>query len=458
MSSLFNVLGIARDALMVQQAGIDVTGQNIANATTPGYVRRDAVVETRGITAANGGAVFTGTSRQLDTFAFGRLVDEEGRKGEANARADALATIESLIGPAASNLGTRIDDLFSSFQTLAATPSDISARRAVLSKAQSLVEAFGALSGGLSNAQAELAKQAAARAEAVNASLAEMASLNGRISQAQALGQDANDLRDRRDVLVRQLGQTVGARAIEDDKGEVTVFAAGIALVTGTQASSLDVSVSSTGSLAVRATRPGGSVVDVTAGVTEGELGGLVRAREQDAPAAISAVDDLAFEIANAVNAVHASGFGLDAVSGRNLFEVPASATGAAYALRVSADVAGQPERLAAAASGADVPGGSDTAIALAALATGSLPSGASPSDGWAKITSDLGTRLASAKSESALRTDTVSQAETLHASASGVSLDEENVKLTQYQRAFEASTRVLQTVDQLLDGLMKSL
>lgn len=458
MSSLFNVLGIARDALMVQQAGIDVTGQNIANATTTGYVRRDAVVETRGITAANGGAVVTGTTRQMDTFAWSRLVDEEGRRGEASARADALSTIESLIGSSTSNLGARIDDLFASFQTLAATPSDTSARSAVLTKAQSLVEAFGALSGGLSNAQAELAKQAAARAAAINASLGEVATLNGRISQAQSLGQDANDLRDRRDVLVRQLGKTVGARAIEDDKGEVTLFGAGIALVTGTQASSLDVTATSTGSLAVRATRPGGSVVDVTASVTDGELGGIVRARNVDAPAAASAVDDLAMEIASSVNAVHASGFGLDGVGGRNLFDVQATAPGAAYALRLSTDVAGHPERIAAAANAGDVPGGSDIAVALAALATGSLPSGGTPSDGWAKIASDLGTRLASAKSESALRNDTVSQAETLHASASGVSLDEENVKLTQYQRAFEASTRVLQTVDQLLDGLMKSL
>lgn len=459
MSSLFNVLGIARDGLMAQQAAIDVTGQNISNASTPGYVRRDADIQSRTTAGpSQGGVDVVGVTRNLDVFAYNRLIAEEGQKGSADARSTALQSVQGLLGTSDSAIGAKLDDFYASFQTLSATPGDASARAAVLAKASSLVQAFGALSGGLSSAQQQLQNQAAAQANDINSKLAEVATLNGKISQAKAIGTDANDLRDRRDVLIRDLGAGIGARAVEDDKGEMTVFGAGIALVTGSSAASLDVSVTASNSLAIRATRPGGSVVDVTSNVVDGKLGGIVTTREKDIPSVSTALDNLAFNFANSVNAVHQSGVGLDGVSGRSMFDVSSTAQGAAYTLRLSADVANNPNAIAAASTPGDLPGGSDIAVKLGQLSAGKLASGNTPSDTWANLTNDLGTRLASATHESALRADTVAQADSLNSSTSGVSIDEETVKLTQFQRAFEASTKVLQTVDSLLQGLMQDL
>lgn len=461
MSSLFGVLNLARDAILAQQGGIDATGQNIANASTPGYVRREPLLSTRPLGGTEGGVEMSGYARRLDIFAYAQVVEEEGKRGAADARAQALSSIEASFGAADQNIGARLADLFASFSRLTSTPSDVNLRGEVLAKAEALVEGFASMAENLTAARGELASRARAVATEANAKLREVATLNERIAEAQALGSPAGDLRDRRDVLIRELGENIGARAVEDDRGEVTLFAGGIALVSGGSTSTLDVSVSASGALAISATRPGGSVVDVTAQVVEqglGALGGIARTREADVPALASALDTLAFDFANAVNAVHSAGVGLDGVSGRPFFDVSATAAGAARSLQVSTAIAGRPDLIGASASAAGNPGNGDVALALAALVDAPLASGESPAKTFARFAADLGARLASARDELSLREDTVMQADTLHSSVSGVSLDEEMVKLTQFQRAFEASTRVLRIADELLQGLMRDL
>src|SRR4029077_10647583 len=103
--------------------------------------------------------------------------------------------------------------------------------------------------------------------------------------------------------------------------------------------------------------RPGGAAVDVTQGVTDGTLGGLREARDVDVAKTAGQLDQLAYSVANAVNSVHSKGYGLDGSTGRPLFAPPASGAGAAATMGVDPSVAGQPDRVAAAATAADIPG-----------------------------------------------------------------------------------------------------
>lgn len=202
-----------------------------------------------------------------------------------------------------------------------------------------------------------------------------------------------------------------------------------------------------------------GSLVDVTSSVTQGTLGGLREARDTDIPAATAALDRFALDLATSVNTAHAAGFGLDGTSGRPLFSTTATAPGAARALTLNPALEGHPERVAASSRAADLPGGNDIALQLAGLASRPLGVGAgNPAERFGAIAADIGTRHASAEAESAPRRHGAPGREHERESESGVSIDEETMNLNRFQRAFEASTRVLRVADELLDNLMKSI
>ncbi len=459
--SISSLLGISQAAMLAQAQGIDIAGQNVANATTPGYVKRSVILETRSDPGAPQGGVFAaGVNRSWDAFAHQRVVTEGGRFGAASARSDALAGVENLLGPGAGNsLADRTSAFFKSWSALADNAGDPTARATVLAKASQLAQSISSTASGLTSARSDLLQQAVSVAGEVNERLGKIASLNEKIANAQALGEGAPDLRDQRALLVREVGERMDVKSLEDASGRVTMLSSGSVLVDGKAASKVGVAVAATGDLAITLQRPSGVTLDITKATTSGTLGGLREARDADIPALQSKLDQTAYDLANAVNTVHSSAYGLDGQTGRPLFTPPAQVKGAAYTFAVDPSVAGQPSKLGAAKNSADLPGGSDAAVAMAQLASAPLPGGGQPpAESFVGITADVGVKKAAADSELTFRQATMGQADSLLESTGGVSVDEEMMNLTRYQRAFEASMRVVKTADELLSSLIKDL
>jgi flagellar hook-associated protein 1 FlgK len=457
--ALLGLLSVARDALTAQTAALSVVGQNVANANTPGYVRRTPRLATRALGEQSGGVRFEGVQRQFDRFAFRRVALEEGRRGASRAQAEALAGLEGVVAPEAESLGVRISSFFAGLHALVASPQDAAVRGDVLVRAEALARSFSDTASAVAQGRTDLLARAQDVAGELNERLTSIAKLNGEIHRATGLGVPADDLRDDRDRLVREVADRIGAQVVEDDAGHFTLFASGLALVEGDRASSVGVDLNQGGALRITVTRPGGNVTDVTSRVTDGSLAGIRTAREVDYPAVMASLDQLAFDFVTSVNAAHAQGFGLDGVSGRPLFEPPGAVAGAARAVKLDASIAGQPQRLAAAESLGALPGGNGNALALAKLAY--EPLGAttmSPNERFGAVAAQVGSARRAAEQDLSLREATVAQAEAVRDSGAGVSIDEEMVDLTRYQRAYEASIRVLRTADELLADLMRSL
>src|SRR5262249_36152814 len=161
--------------------------------------------------------------------------------------------------------------------------------------------------------------------------------------------------------------------------------------------------------------------------------------------------------LSQAVNTTHAAGVGTDSSTGNALFTQPTQVTGAAHAMAIDPGMAGHPERVAAAANASDLPGGNDNALALAAIGSKPLAGGGTPAQRFGALAANVGAAKSAADAEQKMRADTLTTANNAYESASGVSLDEEMVNVTKFQRAFEASQQVLRTADELLDGLMKA-
>ncbi len=460
MGGLFGLIGTMGSALAAQQAGLDITGQNVSNVNTPGYVRQSVVLQAAATSSStDGGVNVASVQRAFNTFTYGQVLVQSGLQGSADARSQALTEAQATITPqGGGDVGSSLTQFFSSLQALSASPSDPSARSAVLQQATQVSQAFSTTANGLSQQQSALLSQAQGVATNLNTELSQIASLNGQIAQANAGGDPASSLRDQRDSLVTQVASGIGAQVVQDPSGSVTLFAGGSVLVSGSNASSLNVGADGNGAMQVMLNRPGGTPVDITSGVNDGTLGGLREARDVTIAQSAQQLDQLAYNFSNAINAVHSTGYGLDGVSGRNLFKAPTQVTGAAAAMAVDPSVDGQPNNIATAASADDVPGGNDVAVELEQVANQSIGAGGTATAQFAALTAQIGNATSSANTDSATRADTVTQAQNLNSSASGVSLEEESVNLTKFQQAFEAATRVLQTADSLLDDFMTAM
>lgn len=461
--SLLGILNSARDGLLAQSAGVAVAGQNVTNANTPGYVRRGVILQSRTLGAqspAAGGVDVVGISRAFDRVAHQRLTLEDARRGAAQSRANALAQVEGVMSPGIGGIAERVSALFTTFARLSGAPADRSLRASVMSDVESLGTAMRGAVGDLDRLRTDLYARGKALSTDVNERTARIAQLNGEIAEATARGDGAADLRDQRDLLVREVGERVGARVIEDASGRITLFAMGTALVEGNTASTIEMGQDTAGAMQVRVRRqPGGLGDDVTRAVTEGTLGGVREARDVDLPATTNALDAFAFDLVGAINAVHGRAYGLDGATGRPLFTPITAVAGAAARVGLDAGIQNEPDRVGAASTSGTLPGGNGAALELARLATTALGGGnGTPSERFGGMLGDVGTRRASADNELALRQDTVQQAESLLESSSGVSLDEEMVNLTRFQRAYDASTKVLRVADELLDSLIKGV
>lgn len=451
--SLFGLLDIARQGVAAQSAAITTVGQNVANVATPGYARRTVLLEAGPI---GGGVRFAGAVRTVDRFAQAHVLDQHARLGAANARSSALAEIETTIAPPTGSIGEQAIALVRAINALTGFPIDPSLRADVLGRAGAFAETVATTATALQKASEDLLGRAHDIVAVVNTNLSRIADLNRQIATAIGAGGDAGGLRDQRDVAIREVAEHVGARVIEDASGRVTLFVAGSVLVEGDRAAPLGLDLDADGKMRFFVT--GATRADITSRLDTGTLGGLREARDVDLDRTIADLDAYAFDVANAFNAVHASGHGLDGGTGRPLFDVSTTAAGAARSLSVAAAIADRPDRIAAAGAASDLPGGNDVARRLADLAESPAFGGATLADRFAALATGVGLRKVSADAEVRLRTDTLAVAESLADSASGVSIDEEMVQLTKYQRAFEASTRVLRAADELLEHLMSSL
>jgi flagellar hook-associated protein 1 len=454
-----NLLGLARDALTAQGFGLDVTGQNIANASTPGYVKRTALLETRAVgTVTYGGVAVAGIGRAVDQFRNARANEAGSFSASARSRDDALAQVENLFNDTAgSGLADSLEALFQSFSALATNPNDPTARAATLSRADGFAARLRETSGQLLAQRSDLLSQAQGTAAQVTDLASQIAKLNGRISEAEVAGADGADLKDQRDKLVGDLAGKINIHVFTDGGGKLVIAAAGATLVEGTNAAGMAITTTPTGAMQVVVQRANGTSFDVTAQTNAGTLGGLREARETDLTAISQKLDQFAYDVTTAINTQHAAGVGLDGVS-RNLFSV-SGPTGAAASISLDAAMIGHPEYVAAASSSAELPAGSTNAIALARLSDGNITAGntRTPIEGYSDIVGDIGSRKATASQNVTLRDAIYNQAQAMRESTSGVSMDEELIALTRYQRAYEAASKLFRTADELLANLMRS-
>lgn len=462
--SLTSLLHTARDALAAQSYGVNVTGQNITNANTEGYVRREAMLQDRILGRETYGSVeIAGLRRATDSFVEARHYTSMANSAGAEERDSQLAIVEGLFNElAGQGLGRATETIFDSFQQLSVDPGDPVARQEVLAALTDFTDSANQSAQTLANVRAENLSSMSDVVEDLNEYAVELADLSRQIQLADNQEYDAADLRDRRDLVLRKMAPLVDINVIENGDGTMLVQAAGATLVDGGLAREFAVDLDADGDARLLARRTDGTTTDITSGLAGGKLAGLKQVRDVDIKAVAESLDEFVYDFSTSLNAQHQAGFGLDGSTGLSLFDLAAVATppqGAALSISVSADVLDQPERLATADSLATSPGSGENAKALAQLFDEEVIAGGTrtASEGYSDIVGQVGLLRHSAQRELSLSSAIEAQHHQMRESISGVSLDEEMVALTRYQRAYQAATRVLSTADEMMRELLAS-
>lgn len=462
MPTLQSALNLARGALTAASGGVTVTSENITGTATPGYVRRSAGLEAYALgEGIAGGVRWRGTDRAFDGFAFKAMVKETSWLAGAERRGMALDRAEGAIaGPGDTTIGDRMADFFSALDGLATKADDPTARRQVIAAAESVAQGFEEASANLSALRDDLYQSARTAGDEVNDRLGRIAALNAKIASEPGATSAKAELVDQRDELVREVSERIDIATVFQADGTVLVASHGATLVEGNYAANLDVSLDANGDMQVRVMR-GATAFDLTSKIAGGVIGGLREARDVDVAALQGGLDQLAYDFATAVNAQHTAGLDANGAAGLELFTDPgggplAPPPGTAYAFRVNGAIVSDANLLAAATPASPPPGGNANAIALSSLQSQPLAGGGTPAAQFANLAGDVGVRRSAAQSEQELRESTLAFAAARREEVSGVSLEEEMINLSKFQRAFDASSRVLSVVNEMMDTVLQ--
>jgi flagellar hook-associated protein 1 len=328
----FSGINVALQTLLSQQAALEITQNNVANANTAGYHRQQAVLKagypTRSMAFTNtsgvqniGTGVYVSSIKRYESS----LIDTQYRRQVAentkySTMTELLSEVETnLSDTSVDGLSSRIDAFFAGWQTVATDP-DLAANRAdLLETAKSLVETFHNRMASLIKIQTDQNTAITQRVDDINAIAKQLGELNAEIGRSQTETTQPNALLDERDRLLDELTQFTGVTVHVQDNNEVLVSIGGHALVSGAKAFELQATPVASNNNLVKVNWSDDAQKTALTGLS-GEVGGILYVRDTIIEDQLSKLNDTATSIMNRVNALHRSGFDLDGNAGINFF------------------------------------------------------------------------------------------------------------------------------------------
>ena len=329
-----SIYSIGLSGLAAAQAGLLTAGHNIANVNTGGYSRQETLQATR--LALFTGSGFFGQGVNVSTVrrVYSDFLVAQQRQAQAGASQlttyhTELTQIDNLFGDAASGLAPALSDFFAGVNGVSALAADIPSRQQMLSSAHALAARFHQIDGELSRVRDGVNTELKSDVASINTLASQLAGFNKRIAEANASNpaQPPNDLLDKRDEMLTQLNQLLGAHAVAQADGSINVFLAnGQGLVVGQQAYKLTTTIDPVDpkNLQIGLDLGGGSVLPFTsADISGGALAGSLAYRDNVLGRAQNELGRIAVVLGQAFNDQHRLGQDLNGVPGGDFFDVP---------------------------------------------------------------------------------------------------------------------------------------
>jgi len=327
MSSLGMVLNIASSALAAQKYAMDVTAQNIANVNTEGYSRQIPNLQAKQAIQYQGVILGLGVkteqvTRSVDQFIENRLMQEKSNLSSSQEMEKYMQVLESIFSEnSETSISSMLSDYWNLWNDVSNNPSGAVERTALYEHSVLISEQFKSLSPNLSQIQTDITNAVTTGVDRINKITSEIAQINVEIVGMEGNNNVANDLRDKRNVLVSELNEYLDIKTFEQDNHSLTIIAGrGCTLVQEDRNYELEMRGSKGDR--VKWQDSGGNYVDITNYITNGKLGGWLDLRDNIISKYELDLDAMAKEFIWSVNQQHSQGVGL------KLFESGSTITG----------------------------------------------------------------------------------------------------------------------------------
>jgi flagellar hook-associated protein 1 FlgK len=238
---LSQALATAMSGLRATQASLSLVGSNVANAETPGYVRK-TINQVAGTTGDFGSSVLiNGVNRELDQYLQTQVRTETSGAAYADVRSTFLANLQNVYGnpDESGTIEGAFNNLQTAFQALSTSPDSQSARISAVSAAQSMAQQLNATTQGIQNLRSNAETGINDSIITANNAMAQIAAINNQLQNNGQTDASTASLLDQRDQYINQLSQLMDIRTVTNNLNQVTVFTnSGVQLV-GTEAAKL---------------------------------------------------------------------------------------------------------------------------------------------------------------------------------------------------------------------------
>ena len=457
MPTLNSLLETGRRALIANQDVLSTIGHNVSNVNTEGYSRQRAE-----LTASNAmdnigyGQIGTGVEISEITRARDLLLDKQYRNeltnfSKWNKQDAALAQIEDIfLEPSDTGFNDILQGYWDAWSDLANDPTSSTARTVLRERATQVTETLNKFDRDVTSVQQLLNDEFSMKVDLLNELAEGFAAINMKIRTVESVGQNANDLRDKRDMILDEMYSLANINYGENADGTINVYLNGDVFIQDADVRRLD--TKATARNEVRINELIWDDTNKPIEISGGELAGLMEVRDIDAEFVRERLDELAMSIVEEVNALHSEGFKLSGAVAGNFFDP--NTTGAGN-IRLTDSILSDIDNIAAA--GTSAPGDNSVALDIAALADQLIMNDGIETfgDHYASTVADLAAR----KQTSEMYTDQSEAIKTqlgnIRQSVQGVVLDEELTNMIFFQRSYGAAAQIIQTANEMMNSII---
>ncbi|PKL89283.1 MAG: flagellar hook-associated protein FlgK [Ignavibacteriae bacterium HGW-Ignavibacteriae-2] len=448
--ALTRVFDIARRSLSTYQYAMNIAAHNISNAGNENYSRQRASLST--VTPEKNAGFIWGAGIKMDSIQRIRdgiierqILTNQQSYSNNYKQSQVLSQVEGVFSePSELGISNLMNQFFNNWNELSVTPNSVPLRNNVIYAAQNLSNKVASVNQDIDTIKYDIYKEFQQSANNVNSYLKQLNQLNQQIYSFTGINQQPNDLLDTRDSVIQQLSKLVNTTVTYDNSGNAAVSIGGAFAVDGHTYTEFEVRLSND---KITLAPVGG---DNPAKLSGGEMAAMAEIYNNKIPSYKNDLDNIFSQFVTQVNAIHQSGWTIEDTPRSNIKFFKEYTNGK---LVIDNEILNDPKNIAVSADGTN--GNGDIAVKLFELSEAKNMSGTTFGNFYSSLMSKLGNDNSSITNMTESSKLVLSQLENQRASVSGVSVDEEMTEIIKFQKAYEASAKLISVSNEMLDTLI---